>query len=810
MLTSRSRSARKAGRSAPIDGPQAVELGRSTGRGGSSVVLVMARSLAPPARLLSCPDRAPGRDPPARRSQRLPARAGGQARGRHRAAAHLVRPARPRPPCAGPPRAPRSPRATGRTASPRSSPGSGGCGPSTARAAAACAVHRSSDPGHWIVTFPWVGAERALTLTEAALALAERDVSPSRTARLTGAQERLAGALDRADRGRPGDAARRGSATPTGAIPIVSISGTNGKSTVTRLITHILLRAGPARRDDDLRRRARRRADGRAGRLDGARRRAPDPRPARPRRRRPRDRPRRDRPARRRLRIERRERPDQRLVRPPRPAGHPHPARAGRGQVDDLPDHEAGRLGRAQRRRPARRRGRPPGQGQRRAVHARGRRLAPSSRRHRERGGRAYLVRDGDDRRGRTARPRRRSSTSPTSRSRSAGWPATTSRTPSRPPAARAGWARRSPQVRDGLRRLRTRRAERSPGRLNLFRVGARVVIVDFAHNEAGVGAVLDVAEGIAAGAAGRAAPITAIIGTAGDRPDDTLARHRPDRRRAGAAGRHQGDAQATCAAGPRESVVGELLVGVVAGGVRRDRRPDLRLRDRGAPGRAQRRGRAGAHGGRADAARVIVLMCHEDRDGVFELLDEPRRAAGRRRLRADRARPTAPGPAAARDDRGRLAASPAIGSRRGHHATDVERVVAKYRHRAAHRPAASIGRGAAAIVSTRDLGLGRLERPRAWRIAVQRQPSGSRSARVQAHRSVRNAASEPGARRARPVRSAGSARRRRPRGPRGSIRSERYSTQPASVSDDIRAWKYGRWNAVRAPSTASRLPRRG
>ena len=48
-------------------------------------------------------------------------------------------------------------------------------------------------------------------------------------------------------------------------------------------------------------------------------------------------------------------------------------------------------------------------------------------------------------------------------------------------------------------------------------------MIVDFAHNEAGVAAVLDVAEGIAAGAAGRTAPITAIVGTAGDRPDDTL-----------------------------------------------------------------------------------------------------------------------------------------------------------------------------------------------------------------------------------------------------------------------------------------------
>ena len=53
------------------------------------------------------------------------------------------------------------------------------------------AVHRSSDPGHWIITFPWTGLERPLTLTEAALALAERDVSPAPSAHLTGAQDRL-------------------------------------------------------------------------------------------------------------------------------------------------------------------------------------------------------------------------------------------------------------------------------------------------------------------------------------------------------------------------------------------------------------------------------------------------------------------------------------------------------------------------------------------------------------------------------------------------------------------------------------------
>src|SRR6185295_6899566 len=38
------------------------------------------------------------------------------------------------------------------------------------------AVHRSSDPGHWIVTFPWQGAERAHEIADAAYRLAERGV----------------------------------------------------------------------------------------------------------------------------------------------------------------------------------------------------------------------------------------------------------------------------------------------------------------------------------------------------------------------------------------------------------------------------------------------------------------------------------------------------------------------------------------------------------------------------------------------------------------------------------------------------------
>ena len=121
-------------------------------------------------------------------------------------------------------------------------------------------------------------------------------------------------ALDRADRGGPRDAARRGSATRDRTDPDRVDLG-HQRQEHGHPADHPHPAAGrPARRDDDLGRGARRRADGRPGRLDRARRRAPDPGPARRRRGGPRDGARRDRPARRRLRIERRERADQRLA----------------------------------------------------------------------------------------------------------------------------------------------------------------------------------------------------------------------------------------------------------------------------------------------------------------------------------------------------------------------------------------------------------------------------------------------------------------------------------------------------------------
>ena len=479
------------------------------------------------------------------------------------------------------------------------------------------AVHRSSDPGHWIVTFGWVGAERALTLTEAALALAERDLSPSMTARLTGAQERLLARWSErieAARATPPewlrDAERR--------IPIVSISGTNGKSTVTRLITHVLLRAG--------RHVGTTTSDG--------------------------------------VLV------DERMIDPGDWTG-PGGAHQILGRRDiDVAVLETARGGIVLRGigyesndasvltnvssdhldlqgihtlpelaevkstvcRITRAEGWVVLNADDPLVAAVARRVkakvalftllgdaSVSVRRHRERGGRAFLVRDGVmvEANGAAETPIVDVAFVPITIGGLARHNVANA-------LAAAGGARglgaTIAQVRDGLRDFAPN-AERSPGRLNLYRLGSRVVIVDFAHNEAGVGAVLDVAQGIATGAAGRAAPITAIIGTAGDRPDDTLrgiGRIAAERAQRVAIKQTLKYLRGRTA----ESVVGELLVGVVAGGgsaadvpIYDSETDALQAELNGAAG-------AGAHGGRSDAACVVVLMCHEDRVGVVELLE--------------------------------------------------------------------------------------------------------------------------------------------------------------------------------------------
>ena len=171
--------------------------------------------------------------------------------------------------------------------------------------------------------------------------------------------------------------------------------------------------------------------------------------------------------------------------------------------------------------------------------------------------------------------------------------------------------------VADGLRDFRPS-SEQAPGRLNLYRLGARVVIVDFAHNEAGVSALLDVAEAMAGGAAGRRLPVTIIIGTAGDRPDDTLrgiariAARRADRVVIK-------ETQGYLRGRTRESAVGEFQAGLLEGGWAGEAPayPSETAALRATLGNGAG---AAAH---ANEAGVIAIMCHEDRDGVVSLLAE-------------------------------------------------------------------------------------------------------------------------------------------------------------------------------------------
>jgi cyanophycin synthetase len=476
-------------------------------------------------------------------------------------------------------------------------------------------VHRSSDPGHWIVTWPWRGAERATTIAEAALALAERGIPVGRGEPLRGGRarmlerwsERIAGA-----RATPPalirDADRR--------IPIVSISGTNGKSTVTRLITHVLLLAG--------RHVGTTTSDG--------------------------------------VLV------DERMVDPGDWTGPGGAAQIlGRSDIEVavLETARGGILLRglgyesndvsvltnvssdhldlqgihtlpelAEVKATIARITKPDGwvvlnaddpyvAATARLVRANvafftlrdgGRGVV---RRHVERGGRAYVVRDGAlvELNGRRA---------------------TTIVPVADVPIAIAGLARHNvanalaaaagsrglgasvEQVATGLRDFRPT-SERSPGRLNIFRVGAKVVIVDCAHNEAGVTAILDVAQGIAASASGRAAPVTMIIGTAGDRPDDTL---RGIGRIAGKRAQRVAVKETLkyLRGRSRESMVGELLAGVKSAGRSTSDVPVYESETEALRAEVTRNGEVV---GRGESARVVVLMCHEEREEVFRLLTE-------------------------------------------------------------------------------------------------------------------------------------------------------------------------------------------
>jgi cyanophycin synthetase len=182
--------------------------------------------------------------------------------------------------------------------------------------------------------------------------------------------------------------------------------------------------------------------------------------------------------------------------------------------------------------------------------------------------------------------------------------------------AARAlGVDRRA--IAEGLRDFQPS-AELAPGRLNLYRVGERIVIVDFAHNEAGVSVLMDVAKGVArAGGRDAPRPIVAIVGTAGDRPDDTL-------RGVGRIAAEHADrlalkeTQRYLRGRSRESVIGEIRAGMAEAGV--DVAAIPIFPDEPGALDAMLAGSDGIDAAALDA--VVVLLCHEDREGVAEIIE--------------------------------------------------------------------------------------------------------------------------------------------------------------------------------------------
>ncbi len=477
-------------------------------------------------------------------------------------------------------------------------------------------VHRGSDAGRWVVTWAWIGAERARTIAEAAFDLATRSVSAGRRVQLTNTQTRN---VDRWEARIDGALA-----TPPAwirddarAIPVISITGTNGKSTVTRLITHILLRAGL-----------------RVGSTtsDG-------------------------------ILV------DERLVEAgdwTGPGGAAAVLRRGDVDVAVLETARGGLLLRgmgyesneacvftnissdhldllgihtlaqlAEVKSTACRVTRPGGWAVLNAddplVTAVARRTrarvalfsmqpdGPLLARHLAGGGRAYALRDHEliEIEGTEAHALVPVAELPIALGGLARHNVANA-------LAAAGGARAMgatiEDVADGLRDFRPS-ADLSPGRLNLFRLGRRTVLVDFAHNEAGTDAILDVACAIAGGAAGRTAPVTAIIGTAGDRPDDTL---RGVGRIAAQKAQRVAvkETLAYLRGRSRDHVIAQLLAGVGDAGMDPATVPVYESETEALEAELGARGAAAAGDGRSDAARVVVLFCHEQRDGVFTLLD--------------------------------------------------------------------------------------------------------------------------------------------------------------------------------------------
>jgi cyanophycin synthetase len=173
-------------------------------------------------------------------------------------------------------------------------------------------------------------------------------------------------------------------------------------------------------------------------------------------------------------------------------------------------------------------------------------------------------------------------------------------------------------EVAAGLRSFRPT-SDRMPGRMNFYRSGNRIVVIDFAHNPAGLEVILDTIEGVIGKRGKRTATLTSIIGGAGDRPDDKL------RSVGRLAGGHSDEVAIKeslhyLRGRTRPSMIGELLVGLAETGVKAASVPVYIDEPTALRAELTTLGRAAAT---IDDERQhwLVMMTHEDRPGVSTTL---------------------------------------------------------------------------------------------------------------------------------------------------------------------------------------------
>jgi cyanophycin synthetase len=162
--------------------------------------------------------------------------------------------------------------------------------------------------------------------------------------------------------------------------------------------------------------------------------------------------------------------------------------------------------------------------------------------------------------------------------------------------------------------------AAANPGRLNLFERRGVLVVIDFAHNEAGLAGLLDVCRSLAAR---RDGAVRLALGTAGDRTDAIL-RRLGELAGAGADEVVIAEKERYLRGRDREEMNAILRSGVAAAGYSRDV-PAV-------PGEEQALQELAAHASRGD---VVAVMCHAEREAILGWLrNAGYRAVGSSRLR--------------------------------------------------------------------------------------------------------------------------------------------------------------------------------